>query len=83
MKNPKIKIGLTESEIKDYIEKLTHYIASMCFFENMLDNNELSIQDYNDIERILALKYDIDEESIFRMKKRATDNGSIIEKIEL
>ena len=82
MKHPKIKSGLTESEIEDYTKRLTHYIASMCFFEKMLDNNELSIDDYIDIERTLDLKYGIDEQSIFRMKKEKTYDDKIVEKIE-
>ncbi len=83
MKHPKIKIGLTESEIEDYTMRLTHYIASMCFFEKMLDNGELSVQDYNDIERTLALKYGISEESIFRMKKEESNYEKTVEKIEM
>ena len=83
MNHPKIKSGLSESEIEDYMTRLTHYIVSMCFFEKMLDNNELSIDDYNDIERTLALKYDIDEHSIFRMNREKTYDDKIVEKIEL
>lgn len=83
MKHPKIRSGLTESEIEDYTKRLTHYIVSMCFFEKMLDNNEISIDDYNNIERTLVLKYGVDEKSIFRMKKEESDYGSIVEKIEL
>ncbi len=82
MKHTKIRSGLTESEIEDYTKRLTHYIVSMCFFEKMLDNNELSIDDYIDIERALALKYSVDEESIFRMKKEKCDYGKEIEVIK-
>ena len=70
MKHPKIRSGLTESEIEDYTKRLPHYIVSMCLFEKMLDNNKLSIDDYIDIERTLALKYGINEKSIFRIKKK-------------
>lgn len=55
MKHPKIRSGLTESEIEDYTKRLAHYIVSMCFFEKMLDNGELSIEDYIDIERNLLI----------------------------
>ena len=82
MKHPKIRSGLSESEIEDYMKRLTHYIVSMCFFEKMLDNGELPIDDYIDIERKLALKYGINEKSIFRMKKEKCDYDKTVEVIK-
>ena len=50
-------------------------------FEELLNKGEITIEDYIEIERKIAFKYKM-EESIFRMKKRACDYGSDVEKIE-
>ena len=54
----------------------------MVYFEGLLEKGEIAIDDYIEIERRIAFKYNM-EESIFRMEKRACDFGSTIEKIEL
>lgn len=57
-------------------------MVAMVYYENLLNREEISIDDYIEIERNIAHKYKM-EESVFRMEKRACDYGSKIEKNEL
>lgn len=59
---------------KEYMERFHNYIVAMVYYENLLYTEEISIDDYIEIERNIAHKYNM-EESIFRMKKRACDYG--------
>ena len=49
----------------------------MVYHENLFEREEISIDDYIEIERNIAHKYMM-KENIFRMKKRACDYGSVI-----
>ena len=60
---------LTKGELKKYIQMLSNYIVVMTFFEQMLNNGDLRIEDYIELEKEFAHKYKILSESIFRMKK--------------
>ena len=68
---------------RDYAARVHNYIVAMTYYESLLDKGEISIEDYIAIELRILAKYKLPEESIFRMKKRAIDNGPTIEKIEL
>ena len=71
-----------ENLTKEYMERFHNYIVAMVYYENLLNREEITIEDYIEIERNIAHKYKM-EESVFRMEKRACDFGSKIEKIEL
>ena len=62
---------------KEYTERFHNYIVAMVYYENLFDSEEITIDDYIEIERNIAHKYKM-EEGIFRMKKRACDYGSQI-----
>lgn len=62
---------------KEYMERFHNYIVAMVYYENLLNQEEITINDYIEIERNIAHKYKM-EESAFRMKKRACDYGSQI-----
>lgn len=66
---------------KEYMERFHNYIVAVVYYENLLNRGEITIEDYIEIERKIAFKYKM-EESIFRMKKRACNYGSDVEKIE-
>ena len=68
---------------RDYATRVHNYIVAMIFYEGLLDKGEILIEDYITIELKILAKYKLSEDSIFRMKKRAIDNGPTIEKIEL
>ena len=59
---------------KEYMGRFHNYIVAMVYYENLLNREEITIDDYIEIERNIAHKYNM-EESIFRMKKRACDYG--------
>ena len=67
---------------REYATRVHNYIVAMVYFEGLLNKEEITIQEYIEIERKIAFKYKM-EESIFRMEKRACDYGSKVEKIEL
>ena len=52
------------------MECFHNYIVAMVYYENLLNKEEITIDDYIEIERKITHKYKM-EESIFRMKKRA------------
>ena len=66
---------------RDYATRVHNYTIAMVYFEELLNKGEITIEDYIEIERKIAFKCKM-EESIFRMKKRACDYGSDVEKIE-
>ena len=68
---------------RDYARRVHSYVVAMTYYEGLLDKGEILIEDYIAIELRILTKYKLPEESIFRMKKRAIDNGPTIEKIEL
>ena len=68
---------------REYATRVHNYIVAMTYYERLCDKGELLIEDYIAIELRILAKYKLPEESIFRMKKRAVDNGPAIEKIEL
>ena len=49
----------------------------MVYYENLLNREEISIDDYIEIERDIAHKYNM-KESMLGIKKRACDYGSHI-----
>ena len=55
---------------KEYMERFNNYIVAMVYYENILNKEKITINDYIEIERNIAHKYNM-EESIFRIKKRA------------
>ena len=68
---------------REYATRVHNYIVAMTYYEGLLDKGEILIEDYIAIELKILAKYKLSEDSIFRMKKRAIDNGPTIEKIEL
>ena len=66
---------------REYAARVHNYLVVMVSFEELLNKGEITIENYIEIERKIAFKYKM-EESIFRMKKRACDYGSDVEKIE-
>lgn len=68
---------------REYATRVHNYTVAMTYYECLLDKGEIFIEDYIAIELRILAKYKLPEESIFRMKKRAIDNGPTIEKIEL
>ena len=67
---------------REYATRVHNYIVAMVYFEELLNKEEITIDEYIEIERRIAFKYKL-EESIFRMEKRACDYGREVEKIEL
>ena len=65
---------------REYATRVHNYIVAMVYFEGLLEKGEISIDDYIEIERRIAFKYNM-EESIFRMKKMPCDNGPTIETV--
>ena len=53
---------------REYATRVHNYIVAMVYFEGLLGKGEIAIDDYIEIERRIAFKYNM-EESIFRMKK--------------
>ena len=67
---------------REYATRVHNYIVAMVYFEGLLEKGEISIDDYIEIERRIAFKYNM-EESIFRMEKRACNSGPLKEIITL
>ena len=63
---------------REYATRVHNYVVAMVYFEELLNKNEITIDDYIEIERRIAFKYKM-EESIFRMEKRACDYGPLKE----
>ena len=61
---------------REYATRVHNYIVAMVYFEGLLGKGEIAIDDYIEIERRIAFKYNM-EESIFRMEKRACNSGPL------
>ena len=68
---------------REYATRVHNYIVAMTYYEGMLDRGEISAEDYNKIEIKILVKYQLPEESIFRMNVEPSDYDRTIEKIEL
>ena len=68
---------------RDYAKRVHNYIVAMTYYEGMLNRGEFSAEDYNKIEIKILVKYQLPEESIFRMNVEPSDYDRTIEKIEL
>ena len=68
---------------RDYATKIHNYLMAMTYYEGLLDKGEITAEEYNQIELKILAKYQLPEESIFRMKKRACDCGPLKEIIIL
>ena len=68
---------------RDYATRVHNYIIAMTYYEGMLNKGEISAEDYNKIEIKTLVKYQLPEESIFRMNVEPSDYDRTIEKIEL
>ena len=68
---------------RDYATKIHNYLIAMTYYEGLLDKGEIMAEEYNQIELKIIAKYQLPEESIFRMKKRACDCGPLKEIIIL
>ena len=67
---------------RDYATRVQNYIIAMTYYEGMLNRGEISAEDYNKIEIKILVKYQLPEESIFRMNVEPSDYDRTIEKIE-
>ena len=67
---------------RDYAKRVHNYIVAMTYYEGLLEKGEIFIEDYIAIELKILAKYQLPEESIFRMKKEAYEFGSTIEIIK-
>ena len=67
---------------RDYATRVQNYIIAMTYYEGMLNKGEISAEDYNKIEIKTLVKYQLPEESIFRMNVEPSDYDRTIEIIE-
>ncbi len=58
---------LSREKVEDYRIRLSRYLMIMSFFKKMMDDGELSMQDYDKLERMFLEKYRINERSVQRM----------------
>ena len=58
---------LSREKVEDCRIRLSRYLAIMCFFKKMMDDDDLSMEDYDQLERMFLEKYRINEKSIQRM----------------
>ena len=54
-------------ETKEYRKRLQHYLSSMEVVADLLENCFISKEDYIEIERRLAEKYQVAENSLFNV----------------
>lgn len=66
---------------REYATRVHNYIVAMTYYEGMLNRGEISAEDYNKIEIKILVKYQLPEESIFRMNVEPSDYDRTIEKI--
>ena len=66
---------------REYAKRVHNYIVAMTYYEGLLEKGEIFIEDYIAIELKILAKYQLPEESIFRMKKMPCDNGPTIETV--
>ena len=58
---------LSREQVEDYRKRLGKYLMIMFFFKKMMDDGDLSMEDYNQLERVFLEKYRIHEKSLHRM----------------
>lgn len=58
---------VSRKEVEDYRKRLGNYIIAMTYFKKMLDEGEITVNQYSEIERKLLAKYRISEKSLKRM----------------
>ena len=58
---------MSREEIEDYRMRLGRYIIVMTHLKRMMDQGELSMEDYDSLERVYLAKYRIDEKSLERL----------------
>lgn len=63
-----LRKGETFMDVKIYRQNAEWYVSSMTFFKQIYDEGFLSKKDYELIEAVLAYKYCLPSESIFREK---------------
>ena len=68
---------------RDYATRVQNYIIAMTYYEDMLNRKMISANDYNEIEIKILAKYQLPEESIFRMKKETCEYNRTIETITI
>ena len=58
---------LSRERVENYRTRLGRYLDIMCFFKKMMDDGDLSMEDYDELERVFLEKYRINEKSLQRM----------------
>ena len=58
---------LGREKVEKYRIRLSRYLMIMCFFKKMMDDGDLSMEDYDQLERTFLEKYRINESSVERM----------------
>ncbi len=58
---------MSKKHILEYRNKIRCYLISMRICKDLLDNRFISLDVYIEIEKRLAKKYDLAEDSLFRM----------------
>ena len=59
---------MSKEKVKDYRKRIHRYLSSMRFCKDLYDNRFISFEAYVEIEKRLAEKYGIEENSLFRIK---------------
>ena len=62
-----IVLTLSREKVEDYRIRLSRYLTIMCFFKKMMDDGDLSMEDYDQLERMFLEKYRVNEKRIQRM----------------
>lgn len=62
---------MSREEIEDYRMRLGRYIIIMTYLKRMMDQGELSMEDYDSLERVYLAKYRINEKSLERMNLKS------------
>lgn len=62
---------LSRERIEDYRKRLCNYIMVMCIYKKMMDDGDLSMEDYDQIEKLYLEKYRINEKSLLRMNLKS------------
>ena len=72
---------LSREKVEDYRIRLSRYLTIMCFFKKMMDDGDLSMEDYDQLERTFLEKYCINENSVERMDlKRVAERDDFYRK---
>ena len=72
-----------EGKNQEYMKRVHKYVMAMTYFENKLKKGMITAKDYNKIELIMLVTYQLSERSIFRMNVEPSDYDRTTEKIEL